>query len=997
MHLKIPFVIPALLVSLASSAFAAPVQLFANPGFESGLEGWKLWPAGTTTTMAVDDKVAHSGTRSLRLDASRTEARGYANTSAGGIRPNTVYRVSVFVRVGPGLAESDVRWRINYRNEAGRYLTGARPMKIEKMTEGDWTRWTGLFPVDEEVTRWQFVIGIDGGIGTLWVDDIRVEDLGPPSTEPPDVWHYNPLGVQTGPEPYRRFVKHKDQQDIAYRMAKRYNLLLNETAAAERLVLDARRMSHYRNRPVDPRVPEAFEAMENSLNEAWSAFGKAFTSGAEQAWQEFADAADVLEGRIGGLRRTCASAIQALGGTSPSGLPDNLGPVPRNVPAANGDGTLNRLFFGAWSPPVFAEFEQPFDLEFHSSAPGRPRVHTPEKIDFSNITRACDNIEKLGYTGTFGYLHFGSHGQMYAPEWFVKRHAEDKDFMLLSWDGKTANRTGRHNYPLNWFHPAVRNYIRDYCGKYAAFCAKDPRILFYEICQETTMQFSAGGALRSPGYGPHARRAFQAYLAKKYGTIEVLNTAWGAEYAGFDAIEQPPDRLAQPRKEATPLTAEYEAFNENAFLDYFKLVHDSLKKADPDTPVTTRHSLLLRRINPARIFETCDIVGVHSAPPVMRLLSIMFNSMLRYRTGSAGWMEHGWASQEEGNRFEEEIVQRRAMFKNIARACVWGRTTQMVWYGYTNARYLTRYNANWFNPRYDVLTLRYSAAALGVVVRRLRRLDWVLTHSRVAPSQICLIQPSTAMRNQRTYGLSYREMLAFHEMLYPAGILYEALPEEFFLDGSADLSSFKIVLLPCATHLPHRLQEMLVRFVKAGGAIIATQPPGVYDELARPSCLLMRELLQVDSATPHPREMDRWTFAAAGAEVSADSALVSASSGKGRTIVSFAPLSRLAAKDPARRKFRQFIENITTPLAYAENRRFDVTPRITEDGRLYVFVINTNVDEALEDTIVVKRKADSVVDVSLPEPCEAPCKVTQETTAVSLRLDPGDMAALLIR
>ena len=96
--------------------------------------------------------------------------------------------------------------------------------------------------------------------------------------------------------------------------------------------------------------------------------------------------------------------------------------------------------------------------------------------------------------------------------------------------------------------------------------------------------------------------------------IEALNRAWGTKYAGFDSIEPPPDAYAQRGREATPLVAEFEAFRDDAYIDYLKLIYDSLKAGDPNKPVVARHSGLLSAINGARIFETCDVLSHRGAP-----------------------------------------------------------------------------------------------------------------------------------------------------------------------------------------------------------------------------------------------------------------------------------------------------------------------------------------------------------------------------------------------
>ncbi len=70
----------------------------------------------------------------------------------------------------------------------------------------------------------------------------------------------------------------------------------------------------------------------------------------------------------------------------------------------------------------------------------------------------------------------------------------------------------------------------------------------------------------------------------------------------------------------------------------------------------------------------------------------------------------------------------------------------MKWYAYTSGSYLTSYNGNWFNPRYDVLTMRYCAPALKVALDRMRNLDWVLTQSSIPAFRATRVHPATALK-----------------------------------------------------------------------------------------------------------------------------------------------------------------------------------------------------------------------------------------------------------
>ena len=106
--------------------------------------------------------------------------------------------------------------------------------------------------------------------------------------------------------------------------------------------------------------------------------------------------------------------------------------------------------------------------------------------------------------------------------------------------------------------------------------------------------------------------------------------------------------------------------------------------------------------------------------------SIYSYSLNRFAHKQLGQYECFWGCQEDLPRIAEEQVQRAAMMKYLYRLTVWGRNIQIWWYAYTTADYMLSYNGNWFNPVYDLTTLRYSAAALPVGREKVKRLEPLL-------------------------------------------------------------------------------------------------------------------------------------------------------------------------------------------------------------------------------------------------------------------------------
>ncbi|HOM83422.1 MAG TPA: beta-galactosidase [Armatimonadota bacterium] len=975
------------LLMIGGAARSAPLTLLPNQDFEDAQLGWSLWPTESQSRLEIDREVVRNGRQSLRVTAVRSSDRAFAVIATPNFEHEVVYRISVAIRKDASVPDSAISYAINYRGgDNNAILQRARPTQLRRVPEGEWVRWSGLFMTPKGVREWQFLLGVEYAVGRVWFDDIRIERLGPASELNPDVWTNLTVGVEIGSGPLQRFTKHKEENNTIYRMSKRYNDLLLRSAFAEAELRELERCLHYAGKPGPARARRLFEATEARLNEAFLAYGTAFRSGKEGEWAAFEKSAAALEKALADLEAGVAREKAEVRPAKPPALPKWLGRQSRDIAPIRPDGRMNRLLFGVWSPTAFAEYERPFDLEFHSSAPGAPKVHTETEIDFSNITAACDSLEAQGYPSTFSYLMFGIHEYLYAPKWLVEKYRDEPDFFKVSWDGlKGGSRGNEHS--LNWFHPAVREYIRDYLTRYATFCKNEPRILFHEVAQEAYPDFTTSKGRRETGYGPHAVQAFRAYLKARYPSIEALNRAWGTKYAGFDSIEPPPDAYAQRGREATPLVAEFEAFRDDAYIDYLKLIYDSLKAGDPNKPVVARHSGLLSAINGARIFETCDVLSYHRGAPQMQLMNLYLNSLNRYHRRGLGYMEDFWGLQDP--RADDEVVQRRSLERHIAEECIWGRSLQMKWYSYTTGAYIFTYNGNWMNPRYDVTTMRYCAPALAVAKQKMEKLDWALTHSEIPPQRVLVLQPSASMRNERPEQGVFAEILGIHRLLYGNGILYELLPEEYFLNGRARLAEFDVVILPKARYLAADLQQALAKYVRDGGLLIACGEPGTHDELARPSGTLVRAVREASQQADWAKVEAAWQAAGPAAP---ETPMAIARCGQGEW-VACASMAGVAVENGGKALLER-ITRRTKREAWPVAGRLIVVPRVTEDGGRTLFLLNPDLDAPVEEQVRVARAANRAVDLTVDGGYPIALKRDGEGVSFTVRLGPGESTAV---
>jgi hypothetical protein len=151
---------------LGVSAFAADRNGLANPGFESGMEGWDT--AGGPAGIAIDAGMAHSGKQSVRLSGRTAGVHQYLRFTEAFQHP---VRVTGWNKADRVEGEALVMWI------EGEYADGT---KIERESVDfetgthDWQYREFTFDPLKPVKSLEFVAVLIQGSGTAWFDDLEV-------------------------------------------------------------------------------------------------------------------------------------------------------------------------------------------------------------------------------------------------------------------------------------------------------------------------------------------------------------------------------------------------------------------------------------------------------------------------------------------------------------------------------------------------------------------------------------------------------------------------------------------------------------------------------------------------------------------------------------------------------------------------------------------------------------------------------------------------------
>lgn len=344
----------------------------------------------------------------------------------------------------------------------------------------------------------------------------------------------------------------------------------------------------------------------------------------------------------------------------------------------------------------------------------------------------------------------------------------------------------------------------------AAALAEHPALHSWQIDNEM------GGA----DFGPEARAAFHAWLEQRYGDIHTLNEEWGLEfwsqaYASFDQVPMPP--VESPSRHHPSLSLANQHFQNDVWTDFIRQQCDILR-AKSDKPITTnmvgnfggmnwfQHNRLLDRVGTS-MYKDVD----HYHWNVMQ-----FDRMRAEKPDRPYWHLETAPSWSGGGR-----VWNIHHSADGIRAMTWmsallGGSMMLYW----------QWRQHWAGQEMLHGTLctatgkwRPNREAIARIAAEWREHgEWLLAHPP-APSAVGLLisnEAAWAFAATPMEGLDYLQVWrdAFHQPLCDSHIWRDVIHE------SADLSKYKVLIIPLMPVLSKDTRRRLVEWVGSGGHLL---------------------------------------------------------------------------------------------------------------------------------------------------------------------------------
>lgn len=976
-----------LLMLAATGSALGQALVVPHLDFAEGKAGWTDWTGSTAHHWEIEPQGGFRGRAALRIDAEDAAHEVMVMTSTDQFKAGERYRAEAWWKIDVRRPDRQVDLRIIFRDAAGTWISGDDLLPLQSKVEEGWTQALYRVAVPKGTATANVGIWVRETEGTVRVSGLSFEPAPPGGRTFDSMYLYDPLQVELGEVPLQAFMKLRQAQSPFLPRADRWNRLLVRVGFLQENRARGRRTALYAKRD-EAELQQHSQALDGILAELdrlQQAYGRLYAAGKAGALETELDPA------ISGLEERVKQAEVALGSwqseVALAGkllLPLTWRTVDKTQPWWDAEKRRNRyLLWTRWSTPEFWDLEKPLDLgPGHTLTAGAPAGFTDGKADWSNYMKEWEAKRGAGATESSLITHYALHDRGYLAPEFAAQHHDDPELRLWGEDkqplGTPAGVTN-----INWLDGRVRGHMVDVLGQMATFFRDKPEFRFYVTAWESAGPYAGGVRL---GANPSHAAAFQEYLRQRYRTIEGLNQRWGTTHAGFAEIAPVPEAAPPPGAASTPQAIESQRWAQESYVDYLDTIRDAVRAQDPAKPVVGQQSGLLDRVLSPRVWEGVDILGYHNRGRTTMPMMVWLASTQRYSGQPTSLFENFWGCQEDHpKRMAEEVVMRAQMRRYLFRHAVWGRALQVWWYAYTSAPYLLSYNGNWLNPVYDLTTFRYSAAGFPLEKAKVDRFESLLLDSEIVPAQVVLVQSYASMLAQGRTGTTWREWVAWHQALYPQNVKYEALPDTWFEEGRAKLSDFTVVILPFAPHLSTTFTRQLLEFAEAGGTIVTSGLPGLYDDLGRPNGGLLKAAGIEGQMTAGSGV---WTVQGAATETQEGRI------GKGRLVVLTASLERLSAAGQA--EALKQVEQAAEAPATAPGTALELLLRRLADGRLVLCVLNADPDQATRGEVSVQGAFPEVVDLDQTVPLRVPSRVEQGRTRFETVLEAGGTAYYML-
>ena len=442
------------------------------------------------------------------------------------------------------------------------------------------------------------------------------------------------------------------------------------------------------------------------------------------------------------------------------------------------------------------------------------KLMTPEGSVQEDVENLRKQLDEARENSLMGLVLFGGSAP---PSWLFERYP---DCRMKKPDGTDKTEFTWTQFTLN--DPDIRKDLQLYFERTVNSLKDHPALLGWSLWNEPYL-------LPDVDYHPATIAEYRKWLAKKYGQVEPLNSAWLSRYAGFDEVCAPADRSG-----TSPVAwTDWMYFRQDNFAEFFRWQANIIRSADPRHPITTKIRKPLavdedaadqRAVNTRMWAESVgDAVGfdAYSRLDDAHILRWESDFMRGMSLGKPIWdTESGFEPFEERGRPSPETY-KSAFWMKFARG--------------VNGNSFYHWNPAKDCPLnftyYPDMTPGPELFALQECSRRLTAHKHLLSKARMVRPQVAVLHSLHTQWHHHGDLTATADMVTITNCLYRKHIPYDYLGESDLLDGIH--KKYRVLIVVGTRNISDALLSVIQEYIKAGGFVLANARFAEFDECGR--------------------------------------------------------------------------------------------------------------------------------------------------------------------
>ncbi len=317
---------------------------------------------------------------------------------------------------------------------------------------------------------------------------------------------------------------------------------------------------------------------------------------------------------------------------------------------------------------------------------------------------------------------------------------------------------------------------------------------------------------------PTCLAAFRAELERRYGSLDALNAAWRTAFARWDDVAPATFDQIKEQPEHWPRWADHRMYMDRVLTQAHAAGREAIRRADPDARVGFDGVFDLNSWHGYDFYQlcrACDMVQVYACrPPQIEYL----RSWKQPGAIVGAWYNH------TGNY--DEVAAKRLGW-------------DLLLHGFNSSWYWTSYNTG---PAMLFPDLRAAPQFIWMQQSHAEIMGGIgklLLHVRREQDGIAIHYSQASVHAGTLTGRTHsRAQLGFARLVEDMGLQFDMLSYEQIERG--ELGKYKALLMPASTAVSPAEVEAILKFIEAGGLVIADTMPGILNDhcqLVRPGLL----------------------------------------------------------------------------------------------------------------------------------------------------------------